>query len=368
MHDSNPIVSPKVYTGSTVARNNRIIELDYIRVLATFIVFLYHFDAVCSSEGWPSLFNVLNSNVNWGNVAVSIFFLLSGICLMAENADRSFSLTSYYRKRILRIYPMFYLVWGFCYVRTALAKQSFIYLGNGSAFILTIIGLDGYFYYKVPTYYFIGEWFLGALVILYIMFPVLRLLVAHKLPMSIFTIFIILMVINAFNSPAFIILPNRNIATCLLSFWAGMILYKYLKAIKAASKILSPFSIALTVIIIYFGRTIGAYASELEAFFLLIALFSTISLIHRSQTLDERVLLLSDFSYPVFLVHHITINEITTRYVTWSAPDISFSTEFLILIVIVFYTLLFALGLKGIILVLRSFILQVGSRRKKFIK
>lgn len=368
MHDSSPIISSKTYTSSTFNGKHRIIELDYIRVLATFIVFLYHFDAVCSSKGWPSLFNVLNSSVNWGNSAVSIFFLLSGICLMAENANQSFSLSSYYRKRILRIYPMFYLVWAFCYVRTVLAKQSFVYLDNAPALILTIFGLDGYFYYKIPTYYFIGEWFLGALVILYIIFPILRLLISHKLPTFIFTIFVIVMVINAFTNPAFIILPNRNIATCLLSFWVGMILYKYLRTIKAACRFLSPFAIALTVMTIYFGKVIGMYASELEAFFLFIALFSTLTLVHRSQTLDKGVLLLSKYSYPVFLVHHITINEITSRYVTWATPDISFDIEFLILIVVVFYTLLFSLGLKGITLGFHNFMLQVSSRRKKFIK
>lgn len=37
--------------------------------------------------------------------------------------------------------------------------------------LLSLLGMDGYFQYRGPNYYLIGEWFFGAIVFLYILYP-----------------------------------------------------------------------------------------------------------------------------------------------------------------------------------------------------
>ena len=39
--------------------------------------------------------------------------------------------------------------------------------------LLSLFGVDGYFSYKIPNYYQVGEWFLGAIVMLHAVYPLL---------------------------------------------------------------------------------------------------------------------------------------------------------------------------------------------------
>ena len=43
--------------------------------------------------------------------------------------------------------------------------------------ILSEIGMDKYFGYKLLTYGIVGEWFLGSIIIIYIIYPILLLVI-----------------------------------------------------------------------------------------------------------------------------------------------------------------------------------------------
>jgi peptidoglycan/LPS O-acetylase OafA/YrhL len=77
-------------------------SLDGVRGIAALIVVAYHF-------GWPSF-------TPSGEFGVLVFFVLSGFLitwLLLKEADRygSISLSNFYKRRFLRIFPAFYCYW-----------------------------------------------------------------------------------------------------------------------------------------------------------------------------------------------------------------------------------------------------------------
>ena len=90
-----------------------------------------------------------------------------------------FSLKEYVIKRFVKVLIPYYLVSIFVFMGKMI-------LDHGNAFaekevplwsvLLTALGLDGYLAeYGVPTYHLgVGEWFVGCLVLMYLVFPLLR--------------------------------------------------------------------------------------------------------------------------------------------------------------------------------------------------
>jgi hypothetical protein len=97
----------------------------------------------------------------------------------------------------------------------------FFFLKSKITFLLSILGLDGYFSYMLKTFYILGEWFLGAIIILYLLYPlILKLIDNYEIQtlavMSL--VFLVLPFIYIFE-----IDPFRNILSCLFSFYFGMV-------------------------------------------------------------------------------------------------------------------------------------------------
>lgn len=153
----------------------RINQYDSIRLWCTLLIIIGHLDVYISSNmignGVP-LFHLWGyANGTILNIAVSIFFILSGASLMHVYGGRNFSWKEYARKRIQAIYPMFYIAWIFFY---------FLYFFRGNTvraelwkIIFTVLGIDGYLTAIMSNFYLIGEWFLAIIIILYIIFPIL---------------------------------------------------------------------------------------------------------------------------------------------------------------------------------------------------
>lgn len=152
---------------------NRIVALDYIRVLAMIMIIVFHYN-----YGWismemsvePILF--LNfANGNMGHIGVSLFFILSGASLMYVYGN-GLRLREYFYKRFLSIYPLYWIVYGafFCwfYIIHRMPRLYPIYRLS-----LSVIGMDGYLNYWIPSYYLVGEWFVGCIICIYLIFPLL---------------------------------------------------------------------------------------------------------------------------------------------------------------------------------------------------
>lgn len=145
--------------------------LDLIRVFGILVVVFYHYQVetavrgLCPADFLPAMEPLVQ-------VAVYTMTLLSGSCLCWQEKSRSWSMKRYLWGRFLAIYPLFWL----CFF--PIFFYSDIICGNNEGvapwkLLLSIVGVDGYFQSFTPTFYKIGEWYLGCILFLYAVFPVL---------------------------------------------------------------------------------------------------------------------------------------------------------------------------------------------------
>lgn len=176
----------------------RIYSLDVIRAFATFLIFTFHFN-MGTNDNIRQIYNTsyFFRNIDLGSLGVSIFFILSG-CSLLYNDHENFSITKYYKKRFLSIFPLFYMAYLLCrFIHGVFVPHSYANIPL-KYLILTLLGMDGFLSYKYPTFYITGEWFLGCIIILYLIYPLLRMLI-KKIPIISFIGFLIIhILVNAF--------------------------------------------------------------------------------------------------------------------------------------------------------------------------
>lgn len=88
----------------------RNITLDFLRILATIEIFLMHLTLFLPEVVGNTVFQVMSKISSRGGNAVAILFSLSGYLIWREVADESLDVSRYYRKRLLRIVPAYYVV------------------------------------------------------------------------------------------------------------------------------------------------------------------------------------------------------------------------------------------------------------------
>lgn len=99
--------------------------LNGIRFLAAFLVLLDHTELIKGYLGLPTLWSETYS-AHIGSTGVTIFFVLSGFLitylLFMEKSIGPIHIQSFYIRRILRIWPLYYLIFilGFLYSHTSL--------------------------------------------------------------------------------------------------------------------------------------------------------------------------------------------------------------------------------------------------------
>ena len=145
--------------------------LDLIRLLPILVSVTYHYGVETAPAGLYAS-PVLTSPAYGDLVHLSVFLmiLLSGAGLGAKYAARPCRPAEYIRSRAAAIYPVFWL----CFV--PLFLYSDVWHRNNAAVPLwklglSLVGLDGYLQAYTPTFYKVGEWYLGCQVLLYCLFP-----------------------------------------------------------------------------------------------------------------------------------------------------------------------------------------------------
>lgn len=103
---------------------------------------------------------------------VTSFFSISGAVLF-YNYSKVKSLKIFYFKRWKSIFPSFYICYIYFFLKNVFKYQTLFYNGHWSRLLLSVIGLDGYLGQIFKTYHLNGEWFLGAIIIIYIIYPLL---------------------------------------------------------------------------------------------------------------------------------------------------------------------------------------------------
>ena len=150
-------------------KNERILGIEFTRALCAIGIIIYHYFGL-SAGTFKFLYTTANDD--WGNMFVTTFFCISGAVLY-YNYPKVNSYKTFYFKRWKSIFPAFYLAYLLFYAFTSFQQHNLFYAGNPIKFIFTILGLDGFFLYRIGTYYQVGEWFLGAIILLYVLYPFL---------------------------------------------------------------------------------------------------------------------------------------------------------------------------------------------------
>jgi peptidoglycan/LPS O-acetylase OafA/YrhL len=118
-----------------VAVSNRIPALDGVRGLAILLVMLHHFTLNFAAEAWLPKLGLRVLGAGW--FGVDLFFVLSGFLITgilydAKNSPVYFR--SFYMRRVLRIFPLYYGVLLLVFVGAPLFSSPAILADSGEAF------------------------------------------------------------------------------------------------------------------------------------------------------------------------------------------------------------------------------------------
>ena len=146
--------------------------LDLVRLAALLPVLCYHFCIEAARSGFAVPAALIGRGMaDWVEVGLAWFFLLSGAALCLQWQGR-FAWRPYLAGRAAAMYPAFWL--GFA----VLFLYGEVLHGNNPdvprwRVVFSVLGLDGYLAPLTATFYKIGEWFLGVILLLYLVFPLL---------------------------------------------------------------------------------------------------------------------------------------------------------------------------------------------------
>lgn len=280
-------------------------ELDFIRAVCAVIVVCYHFSGALNIFGVQGARNILFvfANGTWGALAVGVFFMLSGAALAYNYGDKKIDILSFCKKRWLSLFPMFYVMWILMYVIKASTSGNWLWGGSPRLMLLSLVGMDGYFYYRQPNYHSIGEWFLGAIIFLYMIYPVLKKLFERF--RWVMTAVLTFAWLSIFIVDWFEIATFYNLLTCIWSFWVGMLLMEYRDCWKRFGMIFAGVFIVCLVWKLPVNDTIG---TNLTAVAMFGTLFWIGSGIMKSKMLSILVMTISRNSYGIFLTHHVILD------------------------------------------------------------
>ena len=295
-------------------KRERIFYLDFIRVVAVISILLTHYNALYIYM-WneAALKKVVLTwkvaNIYIGDFGVSLFLIISGAALMYVYEEK-LELRAFYKKRFLSIYPMYWLAW-FC------AFLYSFYLNRGidrtipkKNIIFTLLGMDGYLSSVCPTFYEVGDWFVGFIVIMYILFPILWYGIKKNLKLTAILIGV-LYLLNLIWNPWKI--PNSTVIFMRLpEIFFGMYFIKYIKKVK--------FPVAIVSILVLFANSIIQPQVDKNIQTTYVGITSFLLLVYVADKISACIAIkkfckiISKYSYAIFLTHHYIIYQIAAKF------------------------------------------------------
>lgn len=275
----------------------KIVAIDFIRAVCAIGIILYHISCYTAADAPKFLHRFANGG--FGVVFVAIFFLVSGGVLY-HNYQQIPSIRQFYWKRWKSIFPLFYIIWGYFYLKNVLVSGGLFYRGRPWTLLLTAFGMDGYFSYRGLNYYIVGEWFLGAIVLLYVLYPLFAWLI-NKLGWKVL-IGLIPLWIWQIETDLFTINASRNLIQCSSLLMIGMLIMKYrLFQKKPVIWICAAISVFLLFVPVP-GQAL--YKQNILGISLFFVLFGIGQLLMRLPVLRESISFVSSLTFPMFLVQN----------------------------------------------------------------
>lgn len=277
----------------------RILYFDAIKLLAVIFVFVCHFARTLEYYQISYTLKLLPDaifSVYTGSVGCALFFIVSGAALMYVYQD-NLDLKAYFIKRFKGIYPMFWISFVIFFCVQFYIDGRYDSSVPISRSLFTLIGFDGTMAFFCSTFYTVGEWFLGILIIMYLIFPILRKWV-NEFPYAALSVCSLGGIILDYLCE-----DQRTLFFEWIPFLVfGMVFYKSIKKVKGY--ILFGAMMVLTVFTIFdlnfVNNMTRAYIVGIALFFILVSLFEDLggNVFRKASSFASR------YCYPIFLVHH----------------------------------------------------------------
>ena len=318
----------------------RIKGLDFARAFGAIGIIAFHF--YCHSSSIDKVFYA-HANGMWGGTLNYLFFCLSGLVihLKYKNNDSYKGSKVFYYRRWRAMMPAYIMVWSFAYFLKVAEYGKFFYYNIPKArILLSLIGLDGYFTWIGQTYFITGEWFLGAVLILYFCYPFLRkafekhylivvalTFVAYEVRMNAPT----LKIENIFVMPEAV-----SPFTCILCFEIGMLMATHYDKIASNYFVFTCFAISIIMLTIPFGGN-NITKEILTGSVLLVCLNTIGERLCRVNRIEVIISTLSGLSYYTFLLHHSIIYKVLENFDS-SNTRVAFFTLIVITVVVLYFS------------------------------
>lgn len=204
---------------------NRSLLLDLLRIFAIALVFVAHIGQALGHES-GNFFGIKNFYfVSLGGVGVSLFLILSGLLAGLTEAGRKSRYGEYLLKKILRIYPLYWLAVISSFLLFQLAEDQLLKPGNwfpsgpGTDLLGSLTGFYSWLGlwggpYNPPS------WFIALIMVLYALFPLLAWTITRRPHLS-------LLVLLAISIGSRLYLGRYGLPFGESHFWDGAVEYTY---------------------------------------------------------------------------------------------------------------------------------------------
>lgn len=287
-------------------KRERLFWLDFIRAFATFMIVLTHYNAIYIYNVSPpapekAVVTLNIANIYIGDFGVSLFLIVSGASLMYTYAEKC-EVLKFYKKRFLNIYPMFWIAFAAVFLYNYYISGCIPQGVPKRNIIFSILGFDTWLVnFGVPTFGLVAEWFLGLIIIIYLVFPLLRWLI-NKCPviLAIGAVVMYAVSVRFLNS-------SVTLFARLPEFLFGMYFVKYIKKVN--------WKMALPAALVLILNTILApsYNNMLQVTYVGICSFIVlvwISYFIKANWVKSICGRISKYSYACFIIHHTVIYKI----------------------------------------------------------
>ena len=292
---------------NTNVKAERISEIAWIRAVCTIGIVCFHF--VCYTQS-PLKKWMFFANGYIGELLVTMFFMVSGMVLR-HNYPTVRNLGKFWMKRWKSIFPSFYLCFAFFYMENVFQAGMVLYKPEVPVWrlLLTVIGMDGYLADVLPNYYICGEWFLGAILILYLVYPLLCLIRRNKLFCMLGLVLLCVAFAWQAYHPVFLVNDFRNLISCLLSFCVGMVCADHRDLLQ--NKIFWLISTVLTLFMLFVKLPLNYNVmTHLCGFTLFETMFGIGSYVTRAVPVQKLCAYIGTLSFPIYLVQHKIVHKV----------------------------------------------------------
>lgn len=308
--------------------------IDVARILALFAIIYYHSLRTLDGTGIRMLEQTQQfyktKNYNIATAAVGLFFIISGAGLASSYLSRGKELrySEYFKNRFLRLMVPYYITYIVVLAVKLVKYRSLTTIfGEGWKplnFIFPILGIDGFLSSIGVTsnYIGVGEWFLGALLVCYILFPLLYRGMQKKKALTtvVMSAYIIILLISYQLIPFINRMPvYMNPLVKIYEFFFGMFFIMITDKVPQILKyVLGAISLLILAFYLWYPRWLSESYEGIRILIQNVSIFlilcSMEKLFDKAKALKRPVEWVCSISYEIFLVHHVILIAVITGF------------------------------------------------------